>query len=229
MFGKQKLTFLMSLVTLASFAGCSDTKKPVDNKAVHVEVDEDMNNLVKISIIVGSTREGRTSEKVARQIESMASKRTDVAIKVIDLNDFNLPMLYEETAPARRKEITDPIIQKWSDGIKEQDAFIIVVPEYNAGYPGVLKNALDLLYVEWNDKPVGFVGHSGGPSGASSAVEQLRKVAMALKMMPVATSIAIGNSWKAFDAQGNLVDVTIEQKLNQMIDQIISARNVSKE
>jgi NAD(P)H-dependent FMN reductase len=95
-----------------------------------------------------------------------------------------------------------------------------VVPEYNSGYPGVFKNALDLLYKEWNNKPVGFIGYSGGASGGTSAIAQLRDVARAFQMIPVSSAINIPSAWKALDLHGNLVDTTIEQKLNTLIDQL---------
>jgi NAD(P)H-dependent FMN reductase len=81
------------------------------------------------------------------------------------------------------------VVQKWADKIKEGDAFIIVTPEYNHGYPAVLKNAMDVIYPEWNRKPVGFVSY-GGAMGARS-VEQLRQVAIELQMAPIRNAIHI--------------------------------------
>ncbi|MGC2310123.1 MAG: NADPH-dependent FMN reductase [Candidatus Babeliaceae bacterium] len=175
-----------------------------------------------IKIILGSTRQGRMSDKIGAALQKMASKRTDVRVEIADLRDYNLPFLNDAISPIYRKEITDPVIQKWSDTIQKADAFIIVVPEYNAGYPGVLKNALDLLYEEWNKKPVAFVGYSGGKNGGANAVAQLRHVVKELKMIPVSAELLIPSSWGAFDSKGQLQDVKIEKALNTMIDQLIA-------
>lgn len=175
----------------------------------------------KIKVILGSTRQGRSSDKVAQYLEQVLAKRTDIKIELIDLRDYSLAFLSDDTPPARRKTITDPLVQRWSETVTDADAFIIVVPEYNAGYPGVLKNVLDLLYNEWNDKPVGFVGYSGGPTGGTSAVSQLRAVTTALKMVPVNCQINIPTVWKAFDNTGNLVDQTIAEQINTMVNQLV--------
>jgi len=154
----------------------------------------------------------------------MVSKRTDIDIQLLDLKEYALPFLNDSVAPMMRKgEITDPVLKKWSDAVTQADAFIMVVPEYNAGYPGVLKNALDLLYKEWNNKPVAFVGCSGGPSGGANAISQLKQVVKELKMKPVAIELLIPFSWKAFDKQGQLVDEAQSEKtINLIIDQLVA-------
>jgi len=215
------ITFLMIVFTAATSLNCkpsgqnlSTTKNISNNSAYHP----------KIQFILGSTHKGRISDKIGTLLKKMADKKQDVSTQIVDLRDFPLPFLNDEVAPSKRKYITDPALQKWSDKIQEADAFIIVVPEYNAGYPGVLKNALDSLYVEWNNKPVAFIAYSGGPSGGTSVIAQLRQVTTELKMKPLTLDIKIPTSWKAFDQQGNLVDTTIEQKLNSIIDQLISTK-----
>lgn len=192
-------------------------------KFIQSHANKIMNKTAKlpvIQIILGSTRTGRSSDKIGNILKKMADKRPDILIEIVDLKNFNLPFFNDE-APAKRKEIADPIVKKWSDKIKQADAFIIIVPQYNAGYPGVLKNALDSLYPEWNNKPVAFIGYSGGTSGGSSAINQLREVIAELKMKPISLDINIPTVWKAFDQDGNLADQTIEAKLNSMIDQLI--------
>ena len=102
--------------------------------------------------------------------------------------------------------------------------FIIIAPVYNAGYPAPLKNALDSLYKEWNNKPVGVIGYSGGPSGGEIMIKQLLSVFEELQMIPVATSIKIPYSWKAFNDQGDLVNLSaIEKDLNKMVDELVIA------
>ncbi|MCL4361791.1 NAD(P)H-dependent oxidoreductase [Candidatus Dependentiae bacterium] len=196
---KIKLIFFISLITIL----ICDAKK------------------LDIKIILGSTRQGRTSEKLGRILKVMADKNDSITTEIIDLRDYNLPFFNDEMPPAYRETVEDPITKKWSDKINEADAFIIVSPEYNSGYSGVLKNAMDSLYKEWNNKPVAFVGYSGGESGATSAVAQLRQVAKAFQMIPVSCEINIGTSWKAFDTKGNLVK-DIENDFNNMINEIVN-------
>jgi NAD(P)H-dependent FMN reductase len=178
-----------------------------------------------ILIILGSTRLERSSEKIVRALQASLTPKSNFIVKVADLRDFQLPFLADAVAPASRKEITDPQVKKWSDKILQADAFIFVVPEYNGGYPGVLKNALDSLYKEWNNKPVGFVGYSGGPSGGKSAIAQLKSVAQALQMVPVECDIFIPTSWKALTKQGKLENKNIEQEFAQLVNQIIAYLN----
>jgi NAD(P)H-dependent FMN reductase len=176
----------------------------------------------KVQIIVGSTRQGRSSEKIAKNLELIAKKK-GITVEIVDLRDYQLPFLNDEVVPAQRKEITDVAVKKWSDKIQEGTAFIIVCPEYNGGYPGVLKNALDSLYTEWNNKPVGLVVYSGGPSGGASVLAQLSQIADAFKMNVVANSVKIPSSWKAFDSNDAFVDVTIAHQCELMLDQLIAA------
>ncbi len=224
MFGKIKIALMIFAIAMLNMS-CNS-----ENKAINLQQSACMNDTkvssdkMIIQIILGSTRQGRTSEKIAKSLQQMADTRADVTTEIIDLRDYNLPFFNDEIAPASRKSITDPIIKKWSDKIKEAQAYIVVVPEYNAGYPAVLKNALDSLYQEWNHKPVAFVGYSGGPSGGTSAIAQLRTVVHALKMIPVASDINIPQSWKAFDEKGDMVNKNIQQELYTILDQIIQAQ-----
>ena len=182
-----------------------------------------MKNINKplIQIILGSTRQGRTSEKIYKALTNAIEKRTDVFIEKIDLRDFDLPFLDSPVAPAMQDIIDDPKIKRWSDTISKADAYIIIVPEYNSGYPGVLKNALDLLYKEWNGKKISFIAYSGGKTGGSSTINQLRKVSKAFKMIPLDIDIKIPEEWKAFDEKGNFIDNNIELNFNKIINNLI--------
>lgn len=149
-------------------------------------------NPIKIKIILGSTREGRFSEKPGRWILKEAQKLADVKAELLDLRDYKIPFLKSSIPPSMAQgKYEDAMIQKWSEKINEGDAFIVVTPEYNHGYPAVLKNALDVIYPEWNRKPIGFVSY-GGAMGARS-VEQLRQVAVELQMVPIRHAIHIPN------------------------------------
>lgn len=145
---------------------------------------------LKLKVIVGSTRQNRFSEKPAQWIFSEAQKLNDVDVELLDLRDYEMPYLSSPMPPAMAAgKYDNEVVQKWSEKINEADAFIIVTPEYNHGYPAVLKNALDVIYTEWNKKPLGFVSY-GSVSGARS-VEQLRQVAIELQMAPIRNAIHI--------------------------------------
>ena len=126
---------------------------------------------LKIKIIVGSTRANRFSEKPTQWILELAKKRSDLDVELLDLRDYPLPFFEEAMPPGLAKDgYTTPAVVKWRDKIKEADGFIIVTPEYNHGYPAVLKNALDYTYFAWARKAVAFV--SWGSAGGARGVER---------------------------------------------------------
>ncbi len=145
---------------------------------------------LKIQVIIGSTRPNRFSEKPAQWIYEEAKKKQDVQIELLDLRDYPMPYYNEPMSPTRLKDnYSDEMVKKWVEKVGEADGYIIVSPEYNHGYPAVLKNALDYPYYEWNKKAVGFVAY--GNVGGARAVEQLRQVAIELQMAPIKTAIHI--------------------------------------
>jgi NAD(P)H-dependent FMN reductase len=133
-----------------------------------------------ISVIVGSTREGRFSEKPAHWILQHLKKREGVDARLLDLRDFPMPFFDQPVPPAMpgRPPYKGEIVQRWTAAIAESDGFIFVTPEYNYGPSAVLKNAIDWVYPEWNRKAAGFVSY-GGTMGARS-VQQLRETAIEL-------------------------------------------------
>ncbi len=151
-----------------------------------------MNNPIKIKVIVGSTRQNRFSEKPAQWIYEEAQKLKGVEAELLDLRDYSMPFFDSAMSPSMAQgKYENEVVKKWAAKINDGDAFIIVSPEYNHGYPAVLKNAMDVIYPEWNRKPVGFVAY-GGAMGARS-VEQLRQVAIELQMAPIRNAIHIPN------------------------------------
>lgn len=145
---------------------------------------------ITIQIILGSTREGRFSEKPARYIYDELAKRQDAEAELVDLRDWPLPFFDQSVTPSYKKEpYPHEIVERWSAKVGGADGFIIVTPEYNHGYPAVLKNALDWVFKEWAHKPVGFVSY-GSVSGARS-VEQLREVSIELGLVPIRPAIHI--------------------------------------
>ncbi len=159
--------------------------------------------MLNIKIIIGSTRQKRFSDKPAAWIFELAKSKPDVSVELLDLRDYPLPFFDEPISPAYRTEpYTNPVVVKWVSKIQEADAFIIVTPEYNHGYTGVLKNAMDYPYPQWNNKPVAFVAHGG--VGGGRVVEQLREVAVELQMAPIKNGVFIPAPWTMLDEKGEL-------------------------
>ncbi|NLA64848.1 MAG: NAD(P)H-dependent oxidoreductase [Leucobacter sp.] len=132
---------------------------------------------MKIGIITGSVRAVRATEPIAQYVYEIAAQRADdnVSYELIDLKDFDVPLLTSEVHPmAANRQYDDANVQRWSDAIGACDAFVFVTPEYNHGVPGAFKNAVDVLGSEWVGKPVSFVGH--GSVGGVRAVEQWRQI-----------------------------------------------------
>lgn len=144
--------------------------------------------MIRIAIIVGSTRPGRKAEIVARWVYDIASKRSDAEFEVVDILDFYLPLL-DEPMSASRGEYAHPHTKAWSAKIDSFDAFVFVTPEDDHGASGALKNAIDFLYREWNNKAAAFVSY-GGASG-TRAVEQLRVVMGELQVADVRAQVAL--------------------------------------
>ena len=144
--------------------------------------------MTRIGIILGSTRPGRNGEQVARWVLEQASRRTDATFELIDLLDYPLPHL-DEPLPPSMGQYQNQHTQEWAAKIASYDGFVIVTPEYNHGTSGVLKNAIDYLFAEWNNKAVGFVAY--GAVGGARAIEHLRLVAGELKMADVRTGVAL--------------------------------------
>lgn len=136
-----------------------------------------------IGIIVGSIREGRSAESVAQWVADQAQAR-DVEYKVIDLKEYDIPLLTSATVPgAANKQYDDERVTRWSKDIDELDAFIFVTPEYNHSVPGPFKNAFDSLGSEWAGKPVAFVGY--GAAGGVRAVEHWRTIVANFSMVGI--------------------------------------------
>src|SRR6201981_647789 len=127
--------------------------------------------MLKIAIIIGSTRPGRNGEAVAKGVYEIAHKRSDAEFELVDIKDFNLPLL-DEPVPAAMGNYSKPHTKAWAAKIDSFDGYVFVTPEYNHGMNGALKNAIDFLYREWNNKAAGFVGYGG--AGAARAISPVR-------------------------------------------------------
>ncbi|MCU1655570.1 MAG: NADPH-dependent oxidoreductase [Pseudonocardiales bacterium] len=144
--------------------------------------------MTAIGVILGSTRPGRNGEAVANWVMDIASKRDDADFDLIDLVDYPLPHLDESTLPSMG-QYQRPHTQRWAATIAKYDGYIMVTPEYNHSTSGVLKNAIDYLFAEWNNKAVGFVSY--GSVGGARAAEHLRLISGELKMADVRTQVAL--------------------------------------
>ncbi|MCF6467786.1 NAD(P)H-dependent oxidoreductase [Nonomuraea sp. MG754425] len=173
--------------------------------------------MLKVGIILGSTRPGRNGEAVAHWVRDLAAKRGDAEYEIVDLKDYELGNIDEPEHPATGNYQHEHT-KRWSAKISSLDAFVIVTPEYNNSYPGALKNALDFLYGEWNNKVAGFVGY--GVDGAPRAISHLRHV---LGLLSVATvSNQVGLSIHTDFTDGFAPAAMHEDRLNGVLDQILA-------
>ncbi len=125
----------------------------------------------KIAIVIGSTRQGRQSDRLAKWAAQEVAAKAEA--EILDLRDYPIPFLDESVSPRYNPERSpDPETKKWLDKIAEFDGYVFVTPEYNRSTSAVLKNAIDVLGHEIDDKPVALVGH--GSSGGAQAVANLR-------------------------------------------------------
>lgn len=146
--------------------------------------------MLKIGIILASVRDGRRGGQVARWVAEAAARRTDAEFELIDLLDYPLPHLEtEKPALLTRGAYQDERTLAWAAAIAPCDGYVIVTPEYNHSLPGSLKNAIDHLYVEWNNKAVGFVSY--GVDGGVRSVAQLRQLCGVLQLADVVAQVSL--------------------------------------
>jgi NAD(P)H-dependent FMN reductase len=155
-----------------------------------------------LTIVIGSTRPGRVGPKFATWFRSLAIAHDGFDVELVDLAQLNLPFLDEPSHPRLRQYVHQHTID-WSRTVERSDAFVFVTPEYNFGYSAALKNAIDYLSQEWADKAVGFVSY-GGVAGGTRAVQQLKQVVTALKMIPVAESVNLPFFTQFIDDSGTV-------------------------
>ena len=175
---------------------------------------------LRIGIILGSTRPGRKGAQVAEWVLEQASKRDDATYELVDIADFNLPHLDEEI-PASQGMYSNEHTKAWASTIASYDGFVMVTPEYNHGTSGALKNAIDFIYGEWNNKAVGFVSYGAAASGAR-AVEHLRLIVGELQMADVRQQVGI-SLFTDFEGYTTMKPIPHhEAPLATMLDQLVS-------
>ena len=175
---------------------------------------------VRIAIILGSTRPGRRGEAVARWVLEQAKARGDAAYELLDLADFPLPHLDEPT-PASMGGYEFDHTRKWSAAIDRFDGYVFVTPEYNRAPSGVLKNAIDYLSAEWNDKAAGVVSYGAASSGLRAA-EMLRLILGELQIADVRQSVGVSlihdfENFTTFAPGAHLAE-----QLGVQLDQLVS-------
>jgi NAD(P)H-dependent FMN reductase len=169
----------------------------------------------RILVILGSTREGRVGEKVARWLMRKLDTWPDAELELLDLRDYPLP-IYEGPSG----DGPNPAVRRWLDKVAAADGYIVITPEYNHGYPAGLKSALDHAYREWNRKPIAFVSYGGHAAGYRS-VEQLRQVAVELQMVPIREQVGIQAPWAAFDDDSNVTRSGAGEAVRRMLDDLL--------
>lgn len=183
--------------------------------------------MIRVGIIIGSTRPGRKAEDVARWVHGLAVKRNsgDAEFELVDIADFNLPLL-DEPVPPSMGQYSKEHTKAWAAKIDSFDAFIFVTPEYNHATSGALKNAIDFLYREWNNKAAGFVGY--GSSGGTRAVENLRLIMGELQVADVRAQVAL-SLFTDFENFTVFKPASLhENSLNNLLDQLIAWGNALK-
>ena len=177
-----------------------------------------------LQIIIASTRPGRVGLPVSQWFERAAVEHGGFDVEVVDLAEVDLPFFDEPNHPRLRK-YEHQHTKDWSATIDRGDAYVFVTPEYNYGFNAVLKNAIDFLNQEWNNKAVGFVSY-GGVAAGTRAVQMLKQVVTTLKMVPVTASVNIPFVAQFLDDEGELQanDVMVgAAKL--MLDEILPLAN----
>lgn len=171
---------------------------------------------LKLAVVLGSTRPGRNGAAVAEWVMKRAASRPDVSYEFVDLLDWPLPHMDEPTPPVMG-QYSGAHTQAWAAKIAEFDGYIFVTPEYNHSMSGVLKNAIDYIYAEWNNKAAAFVGY--GTIGGARAVEHLRSVMSGMQVAHVAQYLGFSlytdfEDWSKFapgEQHGPAADIMFHQ------------------
>jgi NAD(P)H-dependent FMN reductase len=171
-----------------------------------------------IPVILGSTRRGRQSVKVARFITERMRRDERIETELLDLAEYDFPFLEERL---RFRDDPPAGVREFSDKVVRSDALVIVTPEYNNGYPGVLKNALDYLQPEYRRKPIAIVTVSGGGFGGINCLAQLRLVALGMGAFPIPAALPVSRVQDSFDEDGNPRDESYEKRAAAFIAEVL--------
>jgi NAD(P)H-dependent FMN reductase len=181
--------------------------------------------MMKLQVIVGTTRPTRAADKVLPWLTDRTSKHPAFETEILDLREWPLPFFQEHLGTIgdmNNPTYSDPIVKRWNQKVKEADAYVIVTAEYNHGIPAVLKNAIDTVFVSFGfrHKPVAFVAYSSGVSAGIRAVEHLNQVMIETEAIPVRQPTLIPFVADAFDASGNPINPATEAGMTVMLDDL---------
>lgn len=175
--------------------------------------------MLKVAVILGSTRPGRNGEAVSQWVYEIAKKRNDANFELLDIKDYNLPLL-DEPIPPSMGQYTEEHTKTWALKIDSFDAYVFVTAEYNHGIPGALKNAIDFLNKEWSNKVAGFVSYGG--AGGVRSVEQLRLVMAELKVATVRAQVTL-SLFTDFENFTKFRPASFQEKaVNTMLDEVVA-------
>lgn len=180
---------------------------------------------MKLQVIVGSTRPARASDKVVPWVLRRASAHTDFETELLDLRDWPLPIFGEHMGSIgdfSDPTYSDPIVRRWNKKIAEADAYLVVTPEYNHSIPGVLKNAIDSVWVSFafRNKPLASVAYSGGIAGGVRAIEHLAHIAIETELVPLRNSVIIPKLDTAFGEDGEPADPITDVSMGILLDDL---------
>jgi NAD(P)H-dependent FMN reductase len=167
-----------------------------------------------LPILLGTNRQGRQSENVAKWLFGKMNEREDVETKYFDVQDFDLPK--DDYGQALKDDFPE-----WRDAIIKADGLVVVTPEYNHGYPGILKSVLDLLLKEYIHKAVGLVGVSASPWGGTRVVEACLPMVRELGLAVTFTDLNFPQVQNKFDENGNLLDEKYNKFVSGFLDELV--------
>lgn len=181
--------------------------------------------MLKLQSIIASTRPGRAADLVTPWLENRVKEYGLFETEVLDLRDWPLPMFAEtrETiGDFTNPTYSDPVVRSWNKKIAEADAYLVLTPEYNHSIPGVLKNAIDSVFVSFalRNKPIAAVGYSGGNVGGARAVEHLAQISIEADMAPLRNSVLIAKVVTAFDENHSPNDPAVDTALSLVLEDL---------
>jgi NAD(P)H-dependent FMN reductase len=181
--------------------------------------------VLKLQVIIGSTRPTRAADRVAPWVIDRASAHPAFEVEVLDLRDWPLPMFGEHLGTIgdfNDPTYSHPLVRRWNHKIKEADAYLVITPEYNHSVPGVLKNAIDSVFVSFafRNKPIVAVGYSGGIAGGVRAIEHLAQIAIEAELVPLRTAVVIPQVATAFDDDHQPVNPVTDISLRIALDDL---------
>lgn len=175
-----------------------------------------MENKSFIPIILGTNRKERQSENVAKLLYDKMSGQGEIETRILDVKDFNFPADDYGEAIKDKNKFSD-----YRDAVVKADGLVIVAPEYNHGYPGVLKSLLDVALREYVHKAVGLVGVSAGPWGGTRVIESLVPVVRELGLAVTFTDMHFPKVQDIFDSEGKLKNGTYDKRFEEFIAELL--------